>query len=158
MIVSAVTAILHLMWVKDVDLSVFLRNVGSETAYSVTGSLASTHPSLTITGNPQLYGDMAFRTDRWTKRRPFNVSLGSVSGRGDRFFHFTIEITSGDSTWIGWLFRKRRERPCLLNQVGLSMIPPVENGKRPDPMQAKTVELTIVIQNSGNGRCQRCKP
>ena len=131
---------------ENVDLSVFLRNVGSETAYSVTGSLSSTHPSLAIAGNPQSYGDMA--SDQiGGPTVPFDVSLGSVSD--GTVLPFTIEITSGDSTWIG-SFSETARAPVLA-QSGWSIDDTAGGNGNGRPDAGETVDLTIVIHNSGTG-------
>ncbi|MBN1424892.1 Gingipain R, partial [Candidatus Fermentibacteria bacterium] len=127
------------------NLQVFLTNVGTEPAPSVTGTLATALPQITITNPTQSYGTLP-AGNTGTSATPYALQIGSVPD--GTAAPFTMAVTSGDSTW-DYAFSLVVRAP-VLGVAGYQVLDPSGNGNgRPDP--GETVELRVSVSNSGSG-------
>ncbi len=130
---------------ENAALTVFLKNVGTQTASSVVGSLYTDQAEVTITDPVQAFGDLT-SGQMGGSGAPYGVDLGTVDDGASLPFY--LKITAAESLWIRD-FLLQAHAP-ILAQEGWQINDASGNGNgRPDP--GETVELTIVVGNTGSG-------
>jgi hypothetical protein len=130
---------------ESVSLNIELENVGNETAPAVQGALSTAEPLITITGPVQNYGDIAAGATA-LPYSPFTFDVGALDD--ETMISFDLDITSGDSLWEA-SFGVTIHAP-ILAEAGWQIQDQAGNGNGlPDP--GETVDLSIVVGNSGSG-------
>jgi hypothetical protein len=122
--------------------------MGTQPAPAVSGSLFTTAVEVTVTDQVQNYGDLG-AGEAGESSAPYGIELGTVDDGTS--LPLSLVITASDSVWTR-AFSLVAQAPVLA-EAGWQVQDPTGNGNgRPDP--GETVDLSIVVANSGSGDAQ----
>jgi hypothetical protein len=82
---------------EQLELPVWVRNYGTQTAHDVTGTLTSNDPYLTISDGSEVFGDIDPGTSVWSKD-DFDVEIDAAAPNG-HLIRLALDLQSGTESW-----------------------------------------------------------
>jgi hypothetical protein len=127
---------------ETIELPVQLKNFGSQSAASVTATLTSSDPYVTITDNQETYGAIAAGASDWSDE-DFDFSVSSTCPDGHAI-RFGLDITASTGSWHSLI-----DLPVFsgaLTSEGTTVYNAGPNGLF-DP--GETVQMSVLLRNTG---------
>jgi hypothetical protein len=134
---------------EHIVLGVRLKNVGPDTAYSVTATLACPDSCIALTDNSESYGDMPGDNGLMNRASAFAFD---VSGRTPDNHNITLQLTMTDNASHTWnsTFVLRTHAP---NLTYVSMVINDSTGNNNGVLDpGETALLVVTLQNGGSGQ------
>ncbi|MBN2364000.1 hypothetical protein JXL83_07700, partial [candidate division WOR-3 bacterium] len=124
------------------NMSVWVKNWGTQTAHNAVGTLSSADPNITVNQNTVSYGNIN-SNDSTAGSTTFNISVDA--GLADGYsIPMTLTVTATESTWVS-NFNISVNAPDI-NVLGYYGPPEILPGD--------TVEIGSYIKNAGSGTAQ----